>query len=129
MKKYGSSEKILDLILIPYGNGLLAKTSIKRNCSCGFFLYWKSWRKQFKNIEGLGDIAIDLPLGEFPSLGQEKKDLPSIRLKNGNDEERRQIYQYNGFIARVRLNDKSDYDTLFNNMDKKELEDLIFYGQ
>ena len=66
-------------------------------------------------------------------IGQKKEVfITSFVIKNTIDERLQNILKekkavFEGVVEK--LNDKSDYDTLFNNMDKKELEDLIFYGQ
>jgi len=58
--------------------------------------------------------------------------ITSFVIKNTIDERLQNILKekkavFEGVVEK--LNDKSDYDTLFNDMDKKDLEDLIFYGQ
>ncbi len=66
-------------------------------------------------------------------IGQQKEVfISSFVIKNTIDERLQNILKekkaiFEGVVEK--LNDKSDYDTLFNNMNKKDLEDLIFYGQ
>ena len=66
-------------------------------------------------------------------IGQKKEVfITSFVIKNTIDERLQNILKekkavFEGVVEK--LNDKSDYDTLFNDMDKKDLEDLIFYGQ
>ena len=66
-------------------------------------------------------------------IGQKREVyITSFVIKDTIDERLQNILKekkavFDGVVEK--LNDKSDYDTLFNNMDKSELEELIFYGQ
>jgi SNF2 family DNA or RNA helicase len=66
-------------------------------------------------------------------IGQKKEVyINSFVVKNTIDERLQNILKekkavFDGVVEK--LNDKSDYDTLLANLDKSELDDLIFYGQ
>jgi SNF2 family DNA or RNA helicase len=66
-------------------------------------------------------------------IGQKREVyITSFVIKDTIDERLQNILKekkavFDGVVEK--LNDKFDYDTLFNNLDKSELEELIFYGQ